>query len=77
MKKYYLAQSGRLPVEIEAKTLSEAKSIVSEVATEERKLAKRRFGSAFKHGSDGCYSITLGKDPRSSLWTCVALIVSN
>lgn len=72
----YLAQSGRQNVALDG-DLKSCKKQLRDIAKEEENMCRRRFGTATLHkDSDEAYTITIGKDRRSALWTAIALIHS-
>lgn len=74
--KYYLVQSGREPVELEGDYKSCRKQVMY-VANQELKRCRARYGCGRIHiDSKEAFTITIGKDRRSSLWTAVALLQS-
>ena len=70
---FYLSQRGRLPVPLDGDKAS-CRAQVREIARGELKRARARYGRAFLHKFNDSYTITLGADPRSALWTSIALV---
>jgi len=72
--KYFLSQAGRELCPLDG-SKAQCLAQVRYIAKQELKRAKAKYGDAYLHKlGDGSYSITLGSDRRSSLWTSVSLV---
>lgn len=71
---YLIHQMGRDPYELEATSVSDAKRQLIYLVRQETKRCRQRFSEGHQHRVNShSYLVTLGRDPRSSLWTSLSL----
>ena len=73
--KHTIVTHSYMPAQPPFDTLTEARLTLKNWVAQSLKQCKTRMGSAFKHKlSEDSYSITLGQDPRSALWTTHTIV---